>query len=55
MTNCTIYDHKVYVDHLLCYGKGNSIMKFISYLGQLYLMLGNDIAKVLHGLKFNLI
>ena len=55
MTNYTTYDHKVYMDHLLCYGNCNSIMKFISYLGQSSFMLGNDIVKVLHILKFNLI
>ena len=52
MTNCTTSDLKGYVDYLLCYGYSNRIMKFISYLGQLSLMLGNDIVKVLHELKF---
>ena len=55
MTNCTTSDLKVYVDYLLCYGYSNRIMKFISYLRQLSLMLGNDIVKVLHELKFYLI
>ena len=48
----TSWDHKVYVDYLLCYGNSNSIMKFISYLGQLSLILCNDIVKVLQDLKF---
>ena len=55
MTNCITCDHKVYVDYLLCYGNSNSIMKFISYLGQLSLVLGTDIVKILHDLKFYLI
>ena len=54
MTNCTS-DKKVYVDYLLCYCNSNSIMEFISHLTQLSLILGNDIVKVLHDLKFYLI
>ena len=55
MTNCITQDHKFYVDYLLCYDNSKSVMKFISYLGQLSLMLGNDIVKVLHDFKFYLI
>ena len=55
MTNCITCDHKVYMNYFLCYGNSNSIMKFISYLEQLSLVLDNDIVKVLHDLKFNLI
>ena len=55
MTNCITCDHKVYVDYHLCYCNSNSIMKFISYLMQLSFILGNDIVKVLHDLKFYLI
>ena len=55
MTYCTIWDHKVYVDYLLYYGNNNSSMKVISYLGQLSLMLGNGIVKVLHELNLYLI
>ena len=55
MTNCATWDHKVYFNYLLCYGNGNSIMKFRSNLEQLSLKIGNDIVKVLYDLKFYLI
>ena len=51
----TSWDHKVYVNYLLCFGNSNSIMKVISYRGQLSLMFGNGNVKVLHDLKFYLI
>ena len=55
MTNCATWDHKVYFNYLLCYGNGNSIMKFRSNLEQLSLKLGNDIVKELCKIreKFN--
>ena len=55
MTTCATWDHKVYFNYILCYGNGNSIMKFRSNLEQLSLKLGNDIVKVLYDLKFYLI
>ena len=56
MTNYIALNHKIYVGYFLCYDNSNSIMKVISYLGQLSLMLGNGFMKVLHDLNlFNLI